>query len=584
MAFNNIDDNYDPAYAANAVVNNDDMTQAMDNMVNQLARLAPTLGAVIGNANPTPGEQAALGDALRGIADASAQTKAAAELRKQRTEAKTKIKIYSTLPVMGQNVALPAVRDYKVLDFTGEKGCKTNCLGFLRQVLNQCQASGLTNAACIAMIDRHTQGLANSVARIAAEEDGDLEEVVRRLEIRFAALDHPEEAYAACQRIVRNSGEDLNELGFRIREQASMATRELPVATKTAEAQKLSKRVFRGLLSTMVQTQVDTNELTRLQAGHPPFKYADYVSNAATIEKQYGMYNARLTNQPGIQATDATGAAFAVRPAIKQPTSTHTVAFQTPEPKTEPSEDLQTVIHLLKEVAEQTKQNYQTSGLATQEQPHQTLANPVYSGQNRPNFNSQNAPRQNNIGQMQESHQGNNGYFRRNNQQGDYHRSDNHNDDYPSRRDRFQRNDSQNDYDRPRQSRRDRSYSRDNNYQNHQNDYRDNSRGRYDPRNRSNSRGRNNYSRGNSPYPRQDNQYNRRDSSANRVVYNPKLFNVEPHECLKCGIAGHSIRDGSKCYLHRYPLASEPCSKCKKGAHLAQTCVASAMKSQAPKN
>ena len=51
-------------------------------------------------------------------------------------------------------------------------------------------------------------------------------------------------------------------------------------------------------------------------------------------------------------------------------------------------------------------------------------------------------------------------------------------------------------------------------------------------------------------------------------------LNVLPHECARCGIAGHRATgpDANKCPLRMYITQAEPCKACNKGGHEAKVC------------
>ena len=56
----------------------------------------------------------------------------------------------------------------------------------------------------------------------------------------------------------------------------------------------------------------------------------------------------------------------------------------------------------------------------------------------------------------------------------------------------------------------------------------------------------------------------------------PILANVEPQECLKCGMEGHSSNEQS-CALYDKPLMDKACNYCSKGLHSSQYCIAAAI-------
>ena len=72
--------------------------------------------------------------------------------------------------------------------------------------------------------------------------------------------------------------------------------------------------------------------------------------------------------------------------------------------------------------------------------------------------------------------------------------------------------------------------------------------------------------------------------SASGTRRDPRIYNVHPGECMKCGQPGHSMRQMDVCKMAPVAITEGPCPRCKRGGHLDEHCQMLYPPVNAPKN
>jgi hypothetical protein len=491
-----------------------------NHMLNFLGNLAAFTAADLTPNADVPGPVAqAYADSINGITDAFQRVRQAFGDRRQRVVAEERIPIFSELHAFGNEANLPAVRDYRVETFSGLQSDKIDCLSFIRRLLQQCQMANLTENACIQMLTRHTLGPAANIVNFAVRDNVGLEEVVRRLEIRFADLMHPELARAKCEKITRASGETLAAVGLRIRIAARMAGRDERGNRLPEEETRIARRTFRSLLPAEIQIDLDSQESLRLRSGQAAWDYESYVERATELESRLDIYknrdkvtsNHESKSKVGSRGSRNSGSVLFMDGSGKLDGS---------DSENEESRDSENRTFAV--TSENTLQNAQNSGSTSDSNNDVTQLMVSF-------FNEQLSRAHKDRGEMERRYRS----LERRSREGRY---------------------------------RDRSNSASSSSK-----YSSRDKDRY--RNRSNSQNRrpssSNYERNHRSHSKE----NKRSGSPHPNHFiKPSDVNCTDDECIKCGRSGHFYREKDKCHLYLFPLIGSPCPNCKKGGHLPAHC------------
>lgn len=270
-----------------------------------------------------------MAEALSLCANIRERTGIAMQTRRENLAAEERVPIYSELPANGNNAVLPGIRDYKVETFSGIETDKVNCLSFIRSIFKECSTRGLTHEAAVNMLDKHTTGPAKHTLEIAQQDGVGLEETVRRLEVRYAGLTHPELARINCEKITRKEGEILATVGQRIRMAAKMAARTDRGVIIPQEEEKIARRVFRTILSPDIQQDLDNQEILRRRTGQTDMSFETYVERASELEARLKLYQSRLKSgklQGSTQGSQPSASVMLMEQQMNSP-----VAFETHE-------------------------------------------------------------------------------------------------------------------------------------------------------------------------------------------------------------------------------------------------------------
>jgi hypothetical protein len=490
-------------------------------MLGYLGHQAAFMQAHLGQNAPPADVIQDYAQSLTDMVDAMQRVRTAYGDRRQRVVAEERIPIFSEIHAFGNVNDLPAVRDYRVETFSGLPSDKIDCLSFIRRLLQQCQVANLTEQACIQMLTRHTLGPAANIVNFAVRDNADLEEVVRRLEIRFADLMHPELARAKCEKIVRAAGETLAAVGLRIRIAARMAGRDERGNRLPEEETRIARRTFRSILPAEIQLDLDSQESLRLRSGQGPWPYETYVERATELESRLDIYKKRdkvsgndssSKSKSGSNASRNSGSVLFVK-------SGRTSDSDSESDSSEESGNGKVLVT----TSENTARNAETTPVLSDELASQMVTF----------FNDQLARAQKEQVDLQRRYRS----LERRSRDGRYRNRSNSatSSRYPSKNSEHRNRSNQRNSNSSSSSRRDKD------------------RDRY-------HRSQSKESKHRSPSPHVNN------------MIRPSDVNCSSDECIKCGRGGHFFRDKDKCHLYLFPLVPEACSNCKKGGHLPHHC------------
>ncbi len=124
---------------------------------------------------------------------------------------------------------------------------------------------------------------ADTIAEAIAEGCG-YEEIVVQLETRFAGLRPPEQARDLCHQQRMKKDETIEEFGARVRQLATLATRESP--RKQDELREMSTGCFVNGLLPDIQLQVRAQIRMRKHLGEPDMTFFDLQQLAHNIKEQ----------------------------------------------------------------------------------------------------------------------------------------------------------------------------------------------------------------------------------------------------------------------------------------------------------
>ena len=88
--------------------------------------------------------------------------------------------------------------------------------------------------------------------------------------------------------------------------------------------------------------------------------------------------------------------------------------------------------------------------------------------------------------------------------------------------------------------------------------------------------GQDDRSRRDQPWDRRSREgsLDRRPRSLSGVRADPRRYNINQEDCMKCGMTGHLMADRERCPLGHLPLTDRPCYRCQRGGHREEHCVA----------
>ena len=201
-----------------------------------------------------------------------------------RLRGETVVPISTPLPEFGNVDDLPNERDVRITYYTGGHDDRISCLTWLEKVALACGVHNLTAEASANMLERYAQGEAAEELAACRRQQMNFEEMVRRMEIRFAGMVTPEEARKMCLETRRNRNELLPAFGTRVYNRAWLAFRDRPVDERNDAAVKLAIEVFKAELSESTKQILRNEEIAYMGNGNPPWSFAEYVARATRLE------------------------------------------------------------------------------------------------------------------------------------------------------------------------------------------------------------------------------------------------------------------------------------------------------------
>jgi hypothetical protein len=192
---------------------------------------------------------------------------------------------------------LPAPRDYKLKNFSGEpadggKGSTnmvSHTLAWLITLNEVVIERDLSPVGALKLLLRHTEDGAkiHVTARLKRTQNGTYKDAVVILETEYAALIHPDRARSALPQVHREHGETMGKLGIRIRHLATMATRnEINDTVRERDLESLSVHTLMGTLPPKVKQPLQAVIDARALHGFEPFSFHELVRQAGEKETQ----------------------------------------------------------------------------------------------------------------------------------------------------------------------------------------------------------------------------------------------------------------------------------------------------------
>ena len=139
---------------------------ALSTFANQMLRTLPNLEAVVA---ALPDDRMDAGAKAAAIAQFGDFTRVATVIRHEAYQADLRVQqesvtpIVSTVQLDGAVLNMPYLRTYKIPEFSGLEGDKTNCINWLSRLLRLARAENLTQESVKDLLERHSAGLASNM-------------------------------------------------------------------------------------------------------------------------------------------------------------------------------------------------------------------------------------------------------------------------------------------------------------------------------------------------------------------------------------------------------------------------------------
>jgi hypothetical protein len=267
------------------------MADAMANFANQFLATIPAMGtALAGNAALTDQERTDIMAPFNATARAAQRIRDSALVTADRNKSEEEVPIASSLPTLGNTIAIPDLRNLKLTTFTGDTGKEgrqaVDCIQWLDRVLRVASTHTLTEITVIHLIEMHTGGSAAQTMYNSVRENLSLTGVIRALEIRFADLMQPDQARQLVNSLARTPGETLGQLSDRIRRLAFMATRLDQADVKLDNEITLATVNFLRCLPPRVKDDVENLTKNRRIGGLKPLDYSSLLAVSEQYERR----------------------------------------------------------------------------------------------------------------------------------------------------------------------------------------------------------------------------------------------------------------------------------------------------------
>ena len=287
---------------------------ALSTFANQMLRTLPNLEAVVA---ALPDDRMDAGAKAAAVAQFGDFTRVATVIRHEAYQADLRVQQESVTPIVssvqldGAVPNMPDLRTYKIPEFSGLEGDKTNCINWLSRLLRLARAENLTQESVKDLLERHSAGPASNMITEAIRLDTPLVTLIRSLEVRFASLSHPAQARETCNGLKRGPGETIGTLADRIKRHAFMACR-LDKTNRTENENALARDNFLRCLMPAVRSAIQTTISTRALAGLPDMTLTDLIAEGEKIE-----VNQRVFERNGATASVAFHVAEDETPAVR---------------------------------------------------------------------------------------------------------------------------------------------------------------------------------------------------------------------------------------------------------------------------
>ncbi len=251
-----------------------------------MSRIAPSLNQVLNTQGVNTLE---LREALDGIGDLSVQGEIKTNHVRREAKRDSRPAPMTPIPTFGTKNKLPGQRDYKLEYFKGDLDAKgrrdpLQCKDWLQALGRLVTTPELTERAAINFMQLNARrAAADTIAEAIAEGCG-YEEIVVQLKTRFAGFRPPEQARDLCHQQRMKKGETIEEFGARVRQLATLATRESP--RKQDELREMCTGCFINGLLPDIQLQVRAQIRMRKDLGEPDMNFFDLQQLAHNIKEQ----------------------------------------------------------------------------------------------------------------------------------------------------------------------------------------------------------------------------------------------------------------------------------------------------------